>query len=111
MHHSTVMSEKPTNTCMSTESMFLLRTRPPDRSREPFTLLLSRERRLSGCAPVFGLDAGLVQRDSGAPPGNMRDATIVRDAKQKGPFRAVAAKPRQRSPHGDGNLLQQIVTV
>ena len=28
-HQSTVISEKLTNTCISTESMFLLRTRPP----------------------------------------------------------------------------------
>src|SRR6185436_20137568 len=28
-HHSTVMSENPTNTCISTDSMFFERTRPP----------------------------------------------------------------------------------
>jgi hypothetical protein len=27
--HSTLISEKITNTCISTDSMFLLRTRPP----------------------------------------------------------------------------------
>src|SRR6185295_1202805 len=28
-HHNTVMSEKPTNTCITTESMFFERTSPP----------------------------------------------------------------------------------
>jgi len=29
MNHSTTISEKVTMTCISTDSMFLLRTRPP----------------------------------------------------------------------------------
>src|SRR3982074_414018 len=69
MHHSTVISAKPTNTCISTDSMFLVRTRPPENSASAGTDINSTNAvqvSIQAVSPLFGTGVSAAQLRAGA---------------------------------------------